>query len=552
MVIPKITADRPVVEAAQTPEGRSNWSFGGGGGGGEASGPEPRIAVLELNEGRAHVVVPKLGADMNLAVHTRGVEGAPPQLVADAKGTYAGQPISGAFVGGALLTLRDAAAPYPIDLKVENGPTRITLVGTVQNPLNFAGADLQLNLSGPDMARLLPLTGVAIPRTPPYQVEGRLDWEAGLVKFTGMSGKVGKSDLAGDLQVDTKPARPALTAELRSKLVDLDDLAGFIGGTPGDAATPGQTRAQRREAARAEASPRLLPDTPIDLPKLTVADVHLTYRADSIRGGRTQPLDDMTAQLDIVDGAVKVAPLNFGVGKGAIKSSVELNPQGEGVKVNASIDFQRVSIDKLLAATGVARGAGTIAGKVVVAGAGRSFAEVLGRADGEVKLYMGRGGNLSALLVDLSGLQFGNALLSALGIPDRSRIECLIVDLGLRRGVLSTRTLLLDTNEDRVVVEGEIGLRDEALALELRTESKDFSIGSLPTTIHVAGTLKNPAVRPQLGEVAARAGAAVALGVLLTPLGALLPTIQLGVDDPNACSSLLPAARRPPRAPASR
>ena len=59
-------------------------------------------------------------------------------------------------------------------------------------------------------------------------------------------------------------------------------------------------------------------------------------------------------------------------------------------------------------------------------------------------------------------------------------------------------------------------------------------------------------VRPQLGEVAARAGAAVALGVLLTPLGALLPTIQLGVDDPNACSSLLPAARRPPRAPASR
>ena len=162
VVIPKITADRPVVEAAQTPEGRSNWSFGGGGGGGEASGPEPRIAVLEINEGRAHVVVPKLGADMNLAVHTRGVEGAPPQLVADAKGTYAGQPISGAFVGGALLTLRDAAAPYPIDLKVENGPTRITLVGTVQNPLNFAGADLQLNLSGPDMARLLPLTGVAL------------------------------------------------------------------------------------------------------------------------------------------------------------------------------------------------------------------------------------------------------------------------------------------------------------------------------------------------------------------------------------------------------
>ena len=553
VVIPKITVDRPVVKAAQTPEGRSNWAFGSDSGdGSESSGPGPKIAVLEVNEGRAHVVVPRLDADINLTVYTRGVDGAPPQLVAEAQGTYAKQPITGAFTGGALLTLRDVATPYPVDLRVENGPTRITLVGTVQNPLSFAGADLQLTLAGPDMARLLPLTGIAIPRTPPYQVAGRLDWETGLVKFTGMTGKVGSSDLAGDLQVDTKPARPILTADLRSKLVDMDDLAGFIGETPGKTSTPGQTPAQRREVARAEASPRVLPDTPIDLPKLTVADVHLKYHADKLRGGRSQPLDNMTAKLDIVDGAVKLAPLNFSVGGGAIKSTVELSPDGQGVKVDASIDFQRVSVDKLLSATGVARGAGTIAGKVVVAGTGRSFAEVLGRGDGEVKLYMGRGGDVSALLVDLSGLQFGSALLSALGIPNRSRIECLIVDAGLRRGVLSTRTLLLDTNEDRVGVEGEVNLRDESLALELKTESKDVSIGSLPTTIHLAGTLKSPAIRPQVGELAARAGAAVALGVLLTPLAALLPTIQLGVDDPNACNSLLPAARVPPRSPAPR
>ncbi len=553
VVIPKITADRPVVEAAQTPEGRSNWTFASGSSASDQpSGPGPKIAVLEVNEGRAHVVVPKLNADVNLTVYTRGVENAPPQLVAEAQGTYAGQPITGAFTGGALLSLRDAGTPYPIDLRLENGPTRITLVGTVENPLNFAGADLQLNLSGPDMAQLLPLTGIAIPRTPPYQVKGRLDWEAGLVKFTGMSGKVGKSDLAGDLQVDTKPARPVLTADLRSKLVDMDDLAGFIGETPGDKTTPNQTQAQRREVARAEASPRLLPDTPINLPKLNVADVHLKYHADNIRGGRTQPLDNMTAKLDIVDGAVKVSPLDFGIGGGAIKSSVDLLPEGQGVKLNASIDFQRIPIDKLLNATGAARGAGAIAGKVVIAGTGRSFAEILGRGDGEVKLYMGRGGDVSALLVDISGLQFGNALLSALGVPTRSRIECLIVDAGLRRGTLSTRTVLLDTNEDRVGVEGEITMRDEALALELRTESKDVSIGSLPTTIHLAGTLKNPAIRPQVGEIAARAGAAVALGVLLTPLAALLPTIQLGVDDPEACNSLLPAARRPPRQPAAR
>lgn len=548
IVVPAITVDRPLVEAAQTAEGRSNWEFPSGGE--PSGGPGPKLGTLQINDGRAHVVIPKLDADLNIDLATRQPEGAEPQIVAEARGTYAKQPITATLTGGALLSLRDAATPYPVDFRLENGPTRITLVGTVQNPLNFAGADLKLDLAGPDMSLLLPLTGIAIPKTPPYQVAGQLDYEAGLVKFTGFTGKVGSSDLAGDLQVDTKPARPVVTADLRSKLVDLEDLGGFIGSTPGRTSTPGQTPQQRREVARAEASSRLLPTTPISIPRLTAADVHVKFTADSIRGGTEQPLDNMAVNLDIVDGAVKVSPLKFGIGRGAITSSIELTPSGEEGRVQATIDFQRIDLDKLLAASGVARGAGTIAGKAVIDGTGKSVAEILGRGNGELKLYMGRGGNVSALLVNLSGLQFGNALLSALGIPTRARIQCLIADFVLRRGILSTRTLLLDTDEARVAVAGEISLRDESLALELRTDSKSFSIGTLSAPIDIAGTLKNPQIMPDLGAVAGRAGAAVALGVLLTPLAALLPTIELGIGEDGACSGLLRGARTPPRAPA--
>ena len=84
----------------------------------------------------------------------------------------------------------------------------------------------------------------------------------------------------------------------------------------------------------------------------------------------------------------------------------------QGVHARADIDFRRLDVDKLLSATGLAHGAGTISGKAVVDGTGRSMAEVLGHGNGEVKLFMGAGGDLSALIVDLSGLQFGNAFLS--------------------------------------------------------------------------------------------------------------------------------------------
>ena len=538
VVIPDIAVDHPQVDAQQLDDGRANWTLAGGGGG---TGPSPKIGNLRINDGHAHVVMAKLKSDFNVDVATKDAEGQPSQIVASAKGTYARAPIDAQFTGGALLSLRDESQPYPINLQVANGPTRISLVGTVKDPLSFAGADLKLDLSGPDMSLLLPLTGVAIPKTPPYRVTGALNYADGLVKFDSMNGKVGSSDLQGDLQVDTKPQRPVLTADLQSKRVDLKDLGGFIGAEPGDAS-------KGTKKAAPPSNGRVLPDDPVNLPKLNVADVHLKYHADRIEG-RSQPLDNMQANLDIVDGAVSLEPLSFGIGRGRIVSDVKLAQSGQGVHAKTTVDFQRVDVDKLLAATGAARGAGAIGGRAVIDGTGKSVAEILAHGNGELKLYMGSGGNVSALLVDLSGLQFGNAVLSALGVPSRATIQCLITDFVLQQGIVDARTFVLDTDEARVGGKGNINLRDESLKLVLETESKHFSIGSLPAPVDITGTFAKPSVLPDLAVVGARAGAAVGLGILLTPLGALLPTIQLGTGEDNACAGLLAAAKTPPRVP---
>ncbi len=553
VVIPDIALDHPQVDAQQLADGRANWTLASDSGDSGSSGPPPKIGNLRINDGHVHVVSAKLRSDFNVDIATKDEAGqpgaaaasqpgaaAPSEIVATAKGTYAKQPINAQFTGGALLSLRDEAQPYPLNLQVANGPTKISLVGTIKDPLAFAGADLKLDLSGPDMSLLLPLTGVAIPKTPPYRVTGTLDYTKNLVKFSGITGKVGSSDLEGNLQVDTVPERPVLTAELQSKLVDLRDLGGFIGAEPGDA--------DKGAKQPAKSTGRVLPSSPISLPKLNVADVHLKYHASRIQG-RSQPLDNMQANLDIVNGAVSLAPLSFGIGQGQITSNVQLAEQNQGVHAKTTIDFQRVDVDKLLAATGAARGAGTIGGRAVIDGSGRSMADILGHGNGELKLYMGSGGNLSALLVDLSGLQFGNAVLSALGVPDRAKIQCLITDFVLQQGIVDARTLLLDTDQARVTGKGDINLRDETLKLVLNTESKHFSIGSLPAPVDITGTLGKPSVMPDLAVVGARAGAAVALGVLLTPLGALLPTIQLGTGEDGACAGLLGSAKTPPKVP---
>jgi uncharacterized protein involved in outer membrane biogenesis len=256
----------------------------------------------------------------------------------------------------------------------------------------------------------------------------------------------------------------------------------------------------------------------------------------------------MRADLDILDGNVILHPLSFGIGHGDISANITLAEAPQGLHAKADVDFRRIDIDSLLASAGVGHGAGTIGGKAVLDGTGRSVAGILGVANGEVKLFMGHGGDLSALLVDLSGLEFGRALLSALGIPNRAILDCLIADIVLHDGLAQAKTMLIDTNEAQVGVTGDVNLRDERINLAIKTESKHFSIGSLPTPIDVNGSLGSPSIAPAVGPLALRGGAAIALGIIATPLAALLPTIQFGTGDDHACSGLLESIQTPPKA----
>jgi AsmA family protein len=562
IVIPQIIVDQPVIEADQDAGGNANWNLATSGGASADPNAGPKIGQLVINDGHAHVAIAKLKADMNLDIATRQQDQVAAgdqqkaaanggEIVVGAKGTYAGQPIEGQLVGGALLSLRDAANPYPVNLKLANGATHVSLAGTVQNPLNFAGANLKLELSGPDMSKLTPLTGVPIPETPSYSIAGKLDYADQKIRFTGFTGRLGSSDLNGDIIIDPTRARPFVDANLFSKQVDLPDLGGFLGSAPGRKQTPGQSPQQRAEITKAEASSKLLPDTPINLPKVNAADVRLRYKGAHIEG-RSVPLDNIVVALDINEGRIQLHPVSFAVGTGQIVLNADLKPVGNEVAAKADISFQRVDLGRLMAATHLVNGGGTISGTAQLDSTGNSLASLLGHGNGGLRIGMA-GGDISALLVDLSGLQFGNALMSALGLPTQAKVRCFIGDFTLQKGVVNTRTLLLDTSEARVQGTGTINLAAETINYKLETDSRHFSVGTLKTPIDVTGALKSPSIAPETGPLAVRGGLAAGLGVLFPP-AALLPTIQLGVGEDNACQMAeAPIARSPEaKAPAVR
>jgi uncharacterized protein involved in outer membrane biogenesis len=399
------------------------------------------------------------------------------------------------------------------------------------------------------MGLLEPLVGFPIPKTPAYQIAGKLDLQGfDAIRFEDFQGRLGNSDIAGTIEeqpgaAETKgKAKPVVTMELRSNRIDLTDLNGFIGGTPGKTTTANATQQQKQAVAKANASPKLLPDTPISIPRLDWADIHLRYRGAHIEG-RDMPLDDLSVALDVVGGRITLHPISAGVGKGRMMANIDLTPTtGKDVHARVDLHLQNLDVSRMMAATHTFEGAGSVSGVGAIDTTGDSLASLMANGNGEVKMAMA-GGNLSAVLIDLTGLQFGNALLSALGVPNQTPVQCFVGDLGLQRGVLDFRAMTLDTGEAITNVGGNLDLDKETIDLALKTDAKHFSVGSLPTRINISGTFKDPKIRPG-AEVAARAGAAAGLAALFVPL-AILPTVQFGTSeaDDARCGLLLQQAR---------
>ncbi len=540
LMLPVIEIDHPCADVRQLASGQNNYTLHMASG--KSTGKPPEIGSLVINDGEATVVVPEYKTNFKLTVSTRpapngsAIKG--DEIVVDALGLYSGQPVTGRFIGGALLSLRDPSNPYPVDLHIQNGTTRVSLIGTVSQPLTFGGANLELSLSGQDMANLYPLTGVPIPATPPYSLKGRLDYAKNAIRFENFEGRVGSSDLAGTIS-ETTPAdgKRLVTADLASRQVDLTDLGGFLGAQPGKTTTPGQDAATKAKLALANANPKLLPETQFNLPKINTANVELRYKGAHIIN-KNVPLDDVVVELSIENGRIKLHPLNFAVGSGTIASDVDLNPVDGVLHTKANIDFRQLPLARIMASTHAFAGDGVVGGTAHLTATGNSVAAMLGHGNGGLQLFMNQGGDVSALLVDLAGLQVGDAVLSALGVPNKTKIQCLVSDFTLKDGQVNTNALLLATSEANILGAGTVDLRQEKLNLALRTEATHFSIGSLSTPINITGTLKSPSVLPAARPLAERAVPAISLGVLFPPL-ALIPTIRLGLGDKNACADTL-------------
>lgn len=562
-----LRADHLVVHAERLADGRASWVFGGLEKPKEEMDGQPKVFPtvheLRVNEGQLTYVDEPLKADivaeLALAEGEAGVQPPPTQgsqplpvalrgLIASAEGTYGPAKLSAKLrtAGVTPLLRSDSGAPsVPVELELKANQASLSFNGTVTDLFKLSDLTGTFRVSGPSLAAAGDPLGVTLPTTGAFVLAGRIHKDGKVWKVAAHDATVGATRLKGDFTYDMNPRVPLLSGKVTSPRLLLADLAPTIGGEPGAAPAP---------PAKTKAPPaaRVLPDKEFDLPSLRVmnADVQMAFDRVELGALFALPLQPLKTHLTLKDGKLRLDELVATTADGSLRGNVALDGTRDVALWNADLRWSGVKLEQWLKQKRADGKPPFVSGKLVghakLEGRGRSTAQILGSLDGSVATTV-RQGQVSHLIVEAAGLDLAQALGVFVKGDEPLPVSCALADLKADKGVLTTRTFVVDTPDSTVWAEGSISMKDEALDLKATVAPKDFSPLALRTPVQVKGAFNAPKVSIEKAPLARRAAGA-ALLALVNPVAALLPLFDKGEDDgSDSCNQLVARAREAAR-----
>lgn len=413
-------------------------------------------------------------------------------IKASMKATFQGVAVEALAELGSLKHLVESGAePYPVKLELGAPGLAASVVGTVDQPQAGLGVKARVDAHMTQGAMLGRLLGVALPELGPGvgDVRARANIAGGGSKFalSALEVTAGQSDVSGGVEVDLRGQRPKVTGKLASKALDLDALLGL---PPIPKVMSGESAALPLGRPEGEA-PRVFGEEPLPFDLLTLADVGVALRADTLKaGGWTVRAITATAQLNA--GKLDVAPLGFTFEDGRVEGGLHLDGGGETPTLTWDGRVAGFDPGRLFKLLGDESDLLTLRldGRVELASQGRSVALLMRYLDGEARFF-GRDGRLNDRSIKNLTTGLGAALPWA-GQVDAGTITCVVADWPIQGGIATARTVLMDTPGFSVAVTGNVDLGGERLHLTVTPNAKSASLASFAVPMRLKGALSRP------------------------------------------------------------
>lgn len=543
LVLPVVEIAQPKLLVVREKSGRNNWQLAGSGHEAMSLPPIRRFLVVD---GQLKLVDAKRGVTfegtINSRENARAGENAFELL---GEGHLNRTPFEAEIHGGPLINV-DETKPYEFHGNVRAGGTRIAAEGAITHPFDLGVFYAAVTFSGPDMADLYYLTGLTLPNTPPYRVTGQLARNGAQYRFDSMNGHVGDSDLHGTLYVDASRERTFLSGDLSSRVLDFDDLGPLFGAPPSVGKNETASAAQQAQAETVALketgpAPRVLPDATLDIERVRQMDAAVSYRAETVKS-RDLPLRALSVKVKLDNGVLGLDPITVTFARGTIAGRATIDARHDVPASDVDLRFSGLALEQFFSDKDKPL-EGSFEARAKVHALGNSIHKAASTATGTVTAVIPHG-QMRKALAELMGVNLTKGLIPLLfGDKSQTEIRCGIAHFEASNGVLTARRFVFDTDVVRAKGSGTVNLKTEQVDLELKGEPKSLELLRLRAPITIKGPLANPAIGIDASKSLAQGGLAVAAGILLAPVAAILPFVNPGLAKDANCSALIGEAR---------
>jgi uncharacterized protein involved in outer membrane biogenesis len=538
VILPLVEADQPDVGLLLDAQGRANWNL--------YPDQPPQPLVLPSID---HLII-KDGAvrydDVKRRLHFSGTLSSNEQVVGYGRGLFAlagqgslnGQRFTAHVDGGPLINI-DPHRPYDFDSRIVAGATRVRLTGRISRPFDLAALTGRFSVSGPDLADLYRITGLALPNTPPYSFSAGFARRGSVYALESIRGRAGQSDIEGAMTVNDSTGRPFVKGNIASRRLRLADLAAVVGGVPKHARPQALSPVQKIEAAKLKAEHRIFPDTHLDVTRVRAMDAKVDYRAASVDAGRL-PIRGLRLNVDLDHGLLKIDPLDMTLPQGRLAGLIRIDARRSVPAEAMDLRLTNARLENLIAGKPGADPVleGGLYARARLSSVGDSVRAAAAHADGAVTFVVPNG-EIRQTFAELMGIDATRAAYLLLTKSQKETpIRCAVVDFQARGGVLNLDRAVLDTGVTTVAGRGVVDLRQETLNLQIKGRPKKFELLRISAPITVKGTFVQPKVGVDIVKAAPQAILSIATGIFAAPLAAILPFVSPGLAKNADCAAL--------------
>jgi AsmA family protein len=519
--IEKLALEGAALHLVRDSGGHANWQWTGGTQLPIIRGLSMPGAHVDLDDALRH-----LRFQGTVSAHEAKGTQAVRLLQIEGEGLLNGRPATFAINGDPLATASHAK-PYRFTFAERSSGSRLSGRGFLSQPFNFAVLDTTFDAAGADLKDLYFLTGVTLLNTGAYRLSGQLVRRGAHTMFSDLVINFGQSDVRGTVSIETSSGRPVLDADLNSQLLRLADIGA---------------RAAGRESQAALSVPRLLSDASFNPATARRSDGVVNFHARNIEVGRV-PLRAVAAKMTMDHGTLVAMPVSGDIYEGKFSAHVKIDATTDDPEADLDLKITNLQLGEWVRKNADPPSAeGLLRARVVIAGRGTSVHQVVSSANGTVTAVLSQG-TLRDSLAELTGIDLRGLGLAVEQSARQIAVRCTVASFLAHDGTLAAQSLVVDTDSVLITGRGNINLDSEAIDLELRGRPKGLRLLRLRSPLLVHGTLSHPTVGIQARNTVVQAAAAVALGVLLTPLASVLAFVDPGLTKDADCGALLAEAK---------